>query len=78
MDGIDGNKPIGALDQSDPSARGERVSQKSSEQLSEQEIMEAWEPAGMMVIQGAIFYLFPEARRIQERAQAYNKEVLGE
>ncbi len=76
MDGIDGNNPIGAQNQADSSLTVERSAEKTSDAITDQEMLDAWEPAAMAVIQGSIFYLFPEARRIQERAQAYNKEML--
>lgn len=44
--------------------------------VSIDEFRETWAGAEAAMAQGMIFYMFPEARKIQERADRANREML--
>jgi len=76
MDGIDGTNPALRQTEADLAAADSRDLNAAQQGLTEQQVVEAWEPAVMAVAQGALLYLFPEARRIQQRTEQFNKEIM--
>lgn len=77
MDGIDGTNPALRQTEADLAAADSRDLKVGEEQaLTEEQVVEAWEPAVMAVTQAALLYLFPEARRIQQRTEQFNKEIM--